>query len=70
MASRASYDVRIIQILWYNRIFTFDVETDAKKAINKKIYNFDPSVWTFEKMVNSWVGKMARILSWTLWIFY
>ena len=32
MVSRASYDVRIIQIVWYNRIFTFDIETDAKKG--------------------------------------
>ena len=31
MASKVSYDVRVIQIVWYNRIFTFDIETDAKK---------------------------------------
>ena len=31
MASKVSYDVRIIQIVWYKRIFRFDIETDAKK---------------------------------------
>ena len=31
MASKVSYDVRIIQIVWKIRIFTFDIETDAKK---------------------------------------
>ena len=31
MPSKVSYDVRITQIVWNNRIFTFDIETDAKK---------------------------------------
>ena len=31
MAFKVSYDVRIIQIVWYKCIFRFDIETDAKK---------------------------------------
>ena len=59
--SKASHNENKIQILWYNRIFTPDIETDAKKGFigpeigfYLKIYNFHSIIMKLGKKCSTY----------------